>query len=145
SSSARRRGSRTYWSDTCYRSRRSRSSGSPPLREFCGLERDAVGRRHDSMSPIDPRGVVASMTLDEIDLANPEAYLAGVPHEQFALLRREAPVFWHREENGPGFWALARHADIPRVARDQTTFRQAPALFIEDLPPNNLHNSPNVM
>jgi cytochrome P450 len=85
------------------------------------------------------------MTLDEIDIANPDAYLGGVPHEQFALLRREAPVFRHRETNGPGFWALTRHADIARVARDQTTFRQAPALFIEDLPAGNLRDSPDVM
>jgi cytochrome P450 len=85
------------------------------------------------------------MTLDDIDIANPDAYLGGVPHDQFALLRREAPVFRHREANGPGFWALTRHADIARVARDQTTFRQAPALFIEDLPAGNLRDSPDVM
>ena len=29
------------------------------------------------------------MKLDDIDIANPDAYLAGVPHAQFALLRRE--------------------------------------------------------
>jgi cytochrome P450 len=85
------------------------------------------------------------MTLDDIDIADPEAYLGGVPHEQFAHLRREAPVFRHREANGPGFWALTRHEDIVRVARDPTTFRQAPALFIEDLPAGNLRDSPDVM
>ena len=42
------------------------------------------------------------MKLDDIDIANPDAYLAGVPHAQFALLRREAPVFRHPEP-GPGF------------------------------------------
>src|SRR5215470_444997 len=85
------------------------------------------------------------MTLDEIDIADPEAYLGGVPHEQFALLRREAPVFRHREANGPGFWAITRHEDIVRVARDPATFGQAPALFIEDLPAGNLRDSPDVM
>src|SRR5262245_32148291 len=99
------------------------------------------------MSPSNPRGVCHgnTMTLNDIDIANPDAYLRGVPHEQFALLRREAPVFRHREANGPGFWALTRHADIARVARDQTTFRQAPSLFIEDLPAGNLRDSPDVM
>ena len=32
------------------------------------------------------------MKLDDIDIANPDAYLAGVPHAQFARLRREAPT-----------------------------------------------------
>jgi len=85
------------------------------------------------------------MNLDDIDIASPDSYQRGVPHEQFALLRREAPVFRHREANGPGFWALARHEDIVRVARDPDTFRQSPALFIEDLPAGNLRDSPDVM
>ena len=85
------------------------------------------------------------MMLDDIDIANPDAYVVGVPHAQFALLRREAPVFRHREANGPGFWALTRHEDIARVARDLATFSQAPSLFIEDLPAGNLRDSPDVM
>src|SRR5262245_50584284 len=99
------------------------------------------------MSPSNPRGVCHgnTMTLNDIDIANPDAYLGGVPHEQFAFLRREAPVFRHHEANGPGFWALTRHADIVRVARDSATFAQAPALFIEDLPAGNLRDSPDVM
>jgi cytochrome P450 len=72
------------------------------------------------------------MTPDDIDVGNPDAYVAGVPHNQFAFLRRHAPVFRHREANGPGFWALTRHEDNVRVARDPATFRQAPALFIEE-------------
>ncbi|MCC6557384.1 MAG: cytochrome P450 [Polyangiaceae bacterium] len=85
------------------------------------------------------------MTLDDIDIADPDAYLAGVPHGQFALLRREAPVFWHREADGPGFWALTRHEDIARVSRDLATFTQAPSIFIEDMPPGNLRDSPDVI
>ena len=85
------------------------------------------------------------MTLNDIDIANPDVYVGGVPHSQFALLRREAPVFRHREANGPGFWALTRHEDIVRVARDPATFSQAPSLFIEDLPAGNLRDSPDVM
>lgn len=85
------------------------------------------------------------MMLDDIDIANPDAYVGGVPHAQFALLRREAPVFRHREANGPGFWVLTRHEDIARVARDLATFSQAPSLFIEDLPAGDLRDSPDVM
>jgi cholest-4-en-3-one 26-monooxygenase len=85
------------------------------------------------------------MTLDDIDIGNPDAYVGGVPHDQFAFLRRHAPVFRHREANGPGFWAITRHADVVRISRDPATFTQAPSLFIEDLPPGNLRDHPDVM
>jgi cholest-4-en-3-one 26-monooxygenase len=85
------------------------------------------------------------VTLDDIDIANPDVYLGGVPHEQFALLRRKAPVLWHQKVNGPGFWALTRHEDIARVVRDTATFSQSPSLFIEDLPAGDLRVSPDLM
>lgn len=44
------------------------------------------------------------------------------PHDQFDLLRREAPVFWHPEPNGPGFWAVTKHEDVRNVSRDSETF-----------------------
>ena len=49
---------------------------------------------------------------------------AGEPHDQFDLLRREAPVFWHPEppEKGPGFWAVTKHEDVRAVSRDSETF-----------------------
>ena len=31
------------------------------------------------------------MRLEDVDLASPESFVAGVPHEAFAVLRREAP------------------------------------------------------
>ena len=34
------------------------------------------------------------MELSDIDLTDAEASSAGVPHEWFAYLRREAPVSW---------------------------------------------------
>ena len=60
-------------------------------------------------------------SLEGIDL------LAGTwgrsePHGQFDLLRREAPVFWHPEPNGPGFWAVTKHEDVRNVSRDSETF-----------------------
>ncbi|HEY7476788.1 MAG TPA: hypothetical protein VIB62_00995, partial [Actinomycetota bacterium] len=32
--------------------------------------------------------------LDDIDLANPDNFVAGFPHHWFKRLRAEAPVFW---------------------------------------------------
>jgi cytochrome P450 len=85
------------------------------------------------------------MNLDDIDISNPDAYINGVPHHQFAFLRRHAPVFRHREANGPGFWAITKHADVVRISRDPATFTQAPSVFIEDLPPGNMRDHPDVM
>jgi cholest-4-en-3-one 26-monooxygenase len=62
------------------------------------------------------------MRLDEIDLADPELYVEGVPHAAFAKLREESPVHWIPEREGPGFWALTRHDDIVHVSKHPETF-----------------------
>ena len=64
-----------------------------------------------------------TMELADVDLLE-DAWAQGVPHDAFALLRREAPVFRHPEppEDGPGFWALTRHADVLTVSRDTARF-----------------------
>ena len=65
------------------------------------------------------------MDLSQIDVYDPAIWEKGVPHEQFALLRREAPVFFHAEPDGPGFWAITRHADIFRISREPKSFSSA--------------------
>jgi len=60
--------------------------------------------------------------LREVDIYDADNYLADVPHEMFATLRREAPVHWHADPNGGGFWAVTRHADIVTVNRDARTY-----------------------
>lgn len=63
-----------------------------------------------------------------IDLTDPEIYVHGIPHEQFAELRRTAPVCWIPQERGSagfddeGYWAVTRHADVVAVSRDSETF-----------------------
>jgi cholest-4-en-3-one 26-monooxygenase len=65
------------------------------------------------------------MRLEDVDLANPESFVAGVPHEAFALLRREDPVHWHAEQDGPGFWAVTRHDDVVFVSKHPEIFSSA--------------------
>jgi cholest-4-en-3-one 26-monooxygenase len=73
----------------------------------------------------------------EINLVDPDTYrLGGAPHDQFAWLRRHAPVFWHADGGGagwPGFWAVTRHQDVEHVSRHPEIFssRQRLALFGE--------------
>jgi cytochrome P450 len=59
-----------------------------------------------------------SHTLSHIDLSDHDAFLAAVPHEAFAALRREDPVHWNPEPDGPGFWAVTRYDDIRDVHRN---------------------------
>ena len=67
------------------------------------------------------------MSLEEIDLIDGRNFVAGVPYEWFAELRREAPVFWHPEESAPrgGFWAITRYDDCVQVNRDWEHFSSA--------------------
>jgi cholest-4-en-3-one 26-monooxygenase len=57
-----------------------------------------------------------------IDLCDRGRFAEGVPHEWFVTLRRDTPVFWQEEPDGPGFWAVTRHADVVEVNRDWERF-----------------------
>jgi cytochrome P450 len=62
----------------------------------------------------------------EMDLTDLDRFASGFPHEQFAALRRDAPVWWHapteHTPDGEGFWVISRYADVMRVFRDPQTF-----------------------
>ncbi len=67
------------------------------------------------------------MNLSDIDLTDEDLWAERIPHEQFELLRREAPVFRHpaNHEDGharPEFWALTSHAGVQQANRDTDTF-----------------------
>lgn len=79
------------------------------------------------------------MKLEDIDIYNPDSYIAAAPHDQFALLREQAPVFWHSHPDGDGFWLLTKHEDILQVSRDHKTFSaEVGAVMIDNLPPHIL-------
>src|SRR5438445_675158 len=65
------------------------------------------------------------MRLPGVDLANPDVFLAGWPHEAFVLLRAKVPVYWHEEANGPGFWVVSKYHDVLAVQLDAKTFSSA--------------------
>jgi linalool 8-monooxygenase len=60
-----------------------------------------------------------------LDLADPDLYLDHMPHELFARLRREDPVYWNAQADGPGFWAVTRHGDIVDISRQPELFSSA--------------------
>ena len=60
-----------------------------------------------------------ALTLPDVDLTNLETFVEGVPHEQFDVLRREAPVYFHPErDGGAGFWCVTRADDLAAVSHD---------------------------
>ncbi len=57
-----------------------------------------------------------------IDIYSPETFQEAMPHDMFARLRREAPVYWHDEPHGRGFWALTTYADVVAISQDSAMF-----------------------
>ena len=73
------------------------------------------------------------------DLYDPDGYVAGPPHEVFTRLRAEEPVVWQDMPGEPGSWAVLRHADVVKVAREPVLFSAATGgVVLEDLPPESL-------
>ena len=74
-----------------------------------------------------------------LDVHDPGAYVAGVPHAAFRWLRRNDPVFWQELPEGRGYWALTRHADVVAASRDPATFSAArQSILIQDPDPGSL-------
>jgi len=76
--------------------------------------------------------VAEGLRLEDISLENDD-FAERVPHEMFALLRREAPVWWYDWPHGQGFWCVTRHADVVAVSRDTKTFTSEMGANLEDL------------
>lgn len=86
------------------------------------------------------------MNLRDVDVYDRDNYVAGVPHEMFARLRREAPVSWQETPDGGGFWSVTRHDDIVRVNRDPKTFSSwEGSALIDDLQPDVLEQNRMMM
>ncbi len=66
------------------------------------------------------------------DFTDPDINLAGIPHEEFAALRANAPIHWVEqtpdaragmaERSGTGYWALTKHADVLAVSKNSKVF-----------------------
>jgi cytochrome P450 len=77
---------------------------------------------------------VSSALAGAVDLADPDTFAGGVPHEALAALRRSDPVHWQPMDDEPGFWAVLRHADVVHVARHPEIFSSyAGGITVEDV------------
>ena len=86
------------------------------------------------------------MQLRGVNLTDPDIFQKGTPHEMFRVLRREAPVYWHEEPNGPGFWAVTKYHDLKTVSKQPGLFSSwRQGTLREDPPPNDLPAVQSIM
>ena len=126
-----------------------RRRGDPRRHCRAGLAGFKVPRSYELVDriPREPTGKVPRAALRDRHrhapappglLADPRTYLTGVPHDEFARRRREAPVAWVDEvaltrtdqdgettSRGRGFWAVTRYAAVSAVSRDPALFSSA--------------------
>ena len=57
-----------------------------------------------------------------VDLTDLDTFVKGVPHDQFDRLRAEAPVYFHPETEGAGFWCITRADDLRTVSQAWEVF-----------------------
>jgi len=79
------------------------------------------------------------MRLDQINLLDLDVFAAhGFPHDAFATLRREAPVYWHPEPRGSGFWVISKHADVIHVSKRPLVFSSMQGINLQEIAPEEL-------
>lgn len=82
---------------------------------------------------------LSTRSLDDVDLASHDSFVDATPHWMFELLRREDPVHWQPEPDGPGFWCITKFEDIERVHKDPKTFSsELGGTSLEDLAPEHI-------
>jgi cytochrome P450/nitrite reductase/ring-hydroxylating ferredoxin subunit len=82
---------------------------------------------------------VSGLSLDEIDLTDLDVWEEHVPYDWLTLLRREAPLHWHPEDDGRGFWAFTRYDDIVEVSKDWETYSsEVGGTSLQDLTPEEV-------
>ena len=80
------------------------------------------------------------LTLEQVDLFDPDNYVSGMPHDQLTLLRTQAPAFHHPDPGrAEGHWAITRHADVVFVSRNPELFSsERETCFLFDVPEDQM-------
>lgn len=73
--------------------------------------------------------------LEQVDLADLEAFVRNEAWGMFDTLRREAPVHWNEEPGeGSGFWSITRYEDILTIDKDPEAFTSTKFTNLEEPP-----------
>ncbi|MEU8433253.1 cytochrome P450 [Streptomyces sp. NPDC029216] len=63
---------------------------------------------------------MTASTAVQIDLTDPDQFVAQRHYEMFSWLRENDPVHWHADQDGGGFWALTTYEDVSAAYLDHT-------------------------
>ncbi|MFE9321336.1 cytochrome P450 [Nocardia sp. NPDC052278] len=89
------------------------------------VERVSVCRRRHLV--VDQRNARPNLP-DGFDVTDPDIYAERVPVEEYAELRRTAPIWWNPQPpevggfHDDGFWVVSKHADVKEVSRRSEVF-----------------------
>ncbi|WP_051181438.1 cytochrome P450 [Nocardia vinacea] len=89
------------------------------------VERVSVCRRRHLV--VDQRNARPNLP-DGFDVTDPDIYAERVPVEEYAELRRTAPIWWNPQPpeiggfHDEGFWVVSKHADVKEVSRRSEVF-----------------------
>ncbi|MCE7001370.1 cytochrome P450 [Kibdelosporangium philippinense] len=62
------------------------------------------------------------------DFTDPDVYATRLPHQEFAELRRSAPVWWNKTPkrdcgfDDDGYWVVSKHCDVKEVSRNSDVY-----------------------
>ena len=89
----------------------------------------------------------AMASLDDVDLLDHDLFAAREPWDVFERLRHDAPVYWHDEPGGRGFWNVTRYDDVVAVLKDTDTYSSelGGVAQIEDMREDELEARRNFM
>jgi cytochrome P450 len=77
-------------------------------------------------------------TAPEIDLWSSASFAHGHPAEQYRWLRDNAPVHWHDEPQGTGFWVVTRYDLVKQVSVDHGTYSNRFGMTMYDVAADEL-------
>lgn len=66
-----------------------------------------------------------------LDLTDPTTFIGTDPHAFWREVRQSEPVYWH--DGDPGFWVVARHADVLACYADAKTLSSARGTVLDVL------------
>jgi cytochrome P450 len=60
-----------------------------------------------------------------VDLTSAATFASGHPWDAYRWWRANAPVYWHDEPQGPGFWTISKWEDVRAVSRQPQRYSSA--------------------
>ena len=81
----------------------------------------------------------AGIAVEDVDLTDLDVWEQRVPYEWLAFLRREAPLHWHPEQDGRGFWVFTRYDDVVEVSKNWEAYSsELGGTSLQDLTPEEV-------